>query len=410
MHGSQAGMKKDLKFVPSLPQNLATAGHSIKGGTKFVPTQALGLWVRDEYKFVPSVFGIIDRSAENFKKSYTLDWWTENALFYYNSLLVSAYYGMDIWDFREHYKIPPKKDGFLFVADSGGWQIASQQVKIDPVEILRWQEYNADVGMLLDVPPVEPGTYVSYVDFEKFKKCAAIAKRNYEIVHSRRRSEDLELLKPIHGGSPQEIDYFWDEVKDLEFEGVAFSPKPPVPMGIALQLAYGYDKGLDIVHLFTGTGLNTVPVVVYAQKMFKRLTFDSSSFSVQGARYRSYCNPFYLSCGITFGKSYQSTLEKLPCDCPVCRLATIDDLNSEGSLAGGLIALHNLWITLKYIEHLSVLSRSYTDYINFLNVYSRDEETIKAINFLQHTWDNDFDSALREYGISDREDARNLFE
>lgn len=411
MHGSQVGMKKELKFVPSLPQNLSTAGHSIKGGTKFVPTQALGLYVGDDpqYKFVPSVFGMIDRSAERFKKSYTLDWWTENSIFRYNSLLVSAYYGMDVWDFREHYKIPPRKDGFLFVADSGGWQIASQQVKIDPLEILRWQEHNADVGFLLDVPPVEPGTYMSYVDFNKFKDCATMAKRNYEIVHSRRRSNDLELLKPIHGGTMKELNYFWDVVKDLEFEGVAFSPKPATPMTIALELCFGYNKGVDIVHLFTGTGLNTIPVVVYARKMFERLTFDSSSFSVQGARFRSYCNPYYLSSGITFGRGYQSTLDKLPCDCPVCSLATVDDLNSDGSLAGGLIALHNLWTTLKYINHLTLLSESYTDYVNFLRVYSRDEDTIKAIGFINCVLENDLDHALKEYGITDSEDARNVF-
>jgi len=404
-------MKKDLKFVPSLPQNLATAGHSIRGGTRFVPTQALGLWVRDDFKFVPSVFGLIDRASGEEKQEYTLDWWTKKSLFQYDSLLVSAYYGMDKWDFREHYKIPPKKDGFLFVADSGGWQIASQQVKIDPVEILRWQEHNADLGMLLDVPPVEPGTYMTYVDFEKFKKCAATAKRNYEMVHSRRQSNDLELLKPVHGGTMKELDYFWNEVKDLEFEGVAFSPKPATPMTIALELSYGYDKGVDIVHLFTGTGLNTIPVVTYAQKMYKRLTFDSSSFSVQGARFRSYCDPYYMSNSIVFGKSYTSTLERLPCDCPVCQLATIKDLNSEGSLAGGLIALHNLWVTLKYIDHLSVLSKSYNDYVNFLNVYSRDNETTKAIKFLQCVLENDLDYALNqtEFGFSKMEKASDVF-
>lgn len=420
------GMKKDLKFspvpcgnvmdsvhpargagfTPALPQNLSSAGHTLRNPTvRFVPSDR-GMIDRAKMNFSPS-WVINNISPERSHKRYTLDWWTDTAIFNHNSLLVSAFYGMEEWEFREFYKIP-RKD-FLFVADSGGWQIASQGAKIDPIDILRWQEHNADIGFTLDVPPVEPGTYVSYVDFEKFKRCVEIAKRNYEIAHRNRKSEDLIIYKVIHGGSVKELDYFANEVKDTEFDGIAYSPKPPVPMGIALQLAYGYNRGDKDVHMFTGTGLNTIPVVVFAKKFYNKLTFDSSSFSVQGARYRSYCNFFYLASGIDFGKGYTSTLKKLPCVCPVCLLATVDDLNKEGSLPGGLIALHNLYITLQYIYILSILADSYEDYIKFLGVYARDQETIKAVSFLQSVYENGFESALKEYGIHGQESAATYF-
>jgi len=430
MHGSQAGMKKDLRFtptpcgnnmdsvdkgkdyrfVPSLPQNLAVAGHSIRGGTRFVPAQARGLWVRDDYKFVPSAFGIIDRTSEKFKKEYTLDWWTESALFNYSALLVSAYYGMDIWEFREHYKIP-RKD-FLFIADSGGWQITTQKVKIDAHDILRWQEHNADVGLTLDVPPVYAESRKVYTDMADFQHCVEMSKKNCEIMHRSWKSEDLELLKVIHGVEPEQLDIWYKAHEDLEFSGLAFSPKPPNEMSIATLLAYGIEKEAKKVHMFTGTGLGTSPVVIYAKKYFERLTYDSSTFSSQGAKMRAYFMPQDLSGRIMFGRAYNSTFKRLPCTCPVCQLSTIDDMNAEGSCPGGLIALHNLWVYLMYCNFIDSLADSKPDLMEYLRK-NEQYDAIKAIEFIDLSIDIGFYDAYNKVyreGQAGLTDVSSIFE
>ena len=119
MHGSQAGLKKDLRFTPVLPEGLASAGHYLRTGLRFTP----------------SVEGLIKRVEEKISNEYTLDWWTPTSLFHYNSLMVSTFYGLEREDFREYYEIP-RKD-FLLVTDSGGFQIFSQKVAIEALQVLQ---------------------------------------------------------------------------------------------------------------------------------------------------------------------------------------------------------------------------------------------------------------------------------
>jgi len=400
-------MKKDLRFYPSRQPPSSLTQETLK----FVPTQARGLWVRNDYKFVPSVFGILDRlstTERRERREYSLDWWTDTALYYYDSLLVSAYYGMEKWDFREFYKIPRKN--FLFVSDSGGWQVVTQSVKIEPIDLLKWMEHNADFGLTLDVPPVDPISKKTYLDdqFEGFKKTAELSRRNYEIMHRHWKENDFQLLKVIHGVGPRQLDYWYRQVEDLEFSGLAFSPHPPSEQNIAILLAYGRDKGAKKVHIFTGTGIETTPIVIYGRKYFDQLTYDSSAFSTQGAALRAYFVPYDLGQKILFGKSYNSTLKQLPCNCPVCQLATVDDLNSPGSVPGGLIALHNLWVYLMYCVFLDSITESKDIFIEYLR-RNNLTETIKAVRFLDLSEEVGFYDAYNRIYKAGGQDVSNLF-
>jgi len=372
MHGSQAGMKTKtkgaygrLRFTPVLPEGLASAGY----------------YLRKHIRFTPAISGLEDRGKiEKEGNSFTLDWWTKTAMFNYDALMISTFYGLEKSNFREYYNIPRKN--FLLFADSGGFQIFSQKIKIEPLYVLKWQERNVDVGLTLDVPPLDASQNV-VGDFDTFKRAAEQSKRNYLIAH-RNWNEKLELLKVIHGSSPSRLDYWKKTVEDLEFSGYAFSPKPVCAETVAIVLAYAKEIGAKKIHIFLGSGEVVTPIMIYARKFFDRLTFDSSSFSSAGARYRRYYLPYKISRGISFGGGYNGKIKNLPCSCPVCQLATVKDMNAEGSLPGGLIALHNLYVYLQYYHFLTNLSDDEELYKAFLNDRGL-KTTVRMLDFLDYS-------------------------
>ena len=411
--GSQVGMKEGLRYVPALPDGLGTSGYSLRSNVKFTPTfqHRVRMSLKHEpgdntLKFSPAwVKNNVDPSREF--DGYTLDWWTDTAFFNYDALLVSAFYGIKEWDFREKYKIPRKN--FTFVTDSGGFQIWSMGVKLEPVEILRWQEHNADIALSLDVPPIKNAmTIGDRARPEDFKRSIELSKRNYEIIHRNWQSDDLKILKVIHGYTFRELHQFYEAVKDIEFSGHAFGANQNDVVSIARVLAFAQTIEQGRVHMFLATGQNTAPLIIFAKRFFKHLTFDSASFSITGARYRAYTLPFSLYKKINFGGKYKSTLKTLPCDCPVCVHVTPEELNQEGSLPGGLIALHNLWMYLQYFNTLSALADSPDDYVEFLRGLVPDQ-TIRMVEYLRCVEENDLEYANKKFGMAGERDLSNLF-
>ncbi len=401
-HGSQAGMKKDLKFIPGLPEGLSSAGHSLRGKARFTP-----IWAKNntspDIHFTSSTEALYDREKQ-FKDGFTLDWWTPSAIYNYGALMVSAAYGMSEWNFREYYNIP-RNDDFLFITDSGGYQIFSQGLKLEPVEILHWMENNADVGLALDRPPLKSGRIpifgkpdeIPRASENDFKISIEKSRENYEIMARNRQSDKLKLLKVIHGYSLRELNQFYNAVKDINFDGHAFGANQDDVRSVALVLGFAQTIEKERIHMFLITGEYTAPVIIYGKRFFNHLTFDSSSFSQTGARYRKYYYPGDISAGISFGNSYTAKLKSLPCTCPVCQLATVDDLNQEGSVPGGLIALHNLYQVLEYFYTLEQLSDSPDHFIDYLKLRGCPNKTLQAIEYLRCIEENDFEYANKKF-------------
>lgn len=420
IHGGQVGMKKGLRFKPgdlgemndkanfspALPSGLSSAGHSIVNNVRFTPA-VMGMLERSRDGFAPA--WAINKNNDPTTKfeGFTLDWWTPTSIFNYNMLLVSAFYGMDVWDFREHYKIP--REDFTLLADSGGYQIYSQGVKIDPVKLLRWMEHNADIGLSLDAPPGMSGTIDRNRSTEaEFNASIKKSHSNYEIMEKNRESNDFILLKVIHGFSVTEQKKFYKAMKDIEMDGHAIGSNPGDLPSLATVLGFIQTVESERLHVFLSTGVFSAPIIVYAKRFFKNLTFDSASFSLTGARFRKFWLPYQIQRGISFGKSYNATLKHIPCSCPVCRLSTIDDFNKEGSVPGGLIALHNLWLFLEYIHTLNALSDSPDDYVEFVHRLG-NPETTRMVKFLRCVEENDLDFALKKFELAEMGDARNVF-
>jgi tRNA-guanine family transglycosylase len=397
--GSQVGMKKDLRYTPALPRGLSSAGYTLRYNIKFTPS-VMGMETRSKSsKFTPVWAMNKNNDPDTEFEGFTLDWWTDTAIFNYDALLVSAFYGLDHPDFREYYGIP--RDNFIFVGDSGGYQIWTQKVQIEPTDILRWQENNVDIGLTLDVPPPSP-----VVNWKDFEYAAKQTYRNSEIMHRNRQSEDILMYKVIQGDNQKEMDYWWDVMSDLEFDGISIAPRPPNAEKMAIGLGFAMSKGVKNIHVLLGTGGGTIPTIIYARKYFDLLTVDSSSFSSAGAIYRSYYLPFNISQTLAFGKQFNGELKELPCDCPVCQVSSVKDMNltkndqdtggrSMASISGGLIALHNLYMVLRHHHFLEKLSDDRENFISYLRTQGLDE-AIAGIEFLDSVNERGFEDVYKE--------------
>jgi len=339
---------------------------------------------KDTNKLVysPSLQGVFER----FK--YNIKWWGDGAFFQHNALLISAFHGQKYWNFRDKYEIP-KKD-FTFIADSGGFQAFSMGVWSDPIDILRWEENNADIGMMLDVPPTfETGLGVT----NEFKKHAKKSKINYEKMVKNRQNDEMELFMPIHGTIYESLKWWYKYCSDVHCDGFASSPRKSSPDLVAFTLGFAIEHQMHDFHLFLGSGKNVIPVIVYASKFLKNLSFDSSSFSQTGGRYRKYYLPGFSNETIGFGRNEDVKITELPCNCPVCtKINNPLILKKENATSSGMILLHNLYLTLQSIESLNSLIKDTNKFKEIISKYYPVETQI-AINFIDEVIEKGFEDA-----------------
>jgi hypothetical protein len=74
----------------------------------------------------------------------------------------------------------------------------------------------------------------------------------------------------------------------------------------------------------------------------------------------------------------------------------VKDMNDEGSLPGGLIALHNLYVYLQYFYFLKCLSDDKETYVSFLKTQELDS-VIRMIDFLDLSADIGFYDAYDKF-------------
>ena len=351
----------------------------------------LGIQKGDK-KFTPSIRGMEGRSHLN-HDGYSLTWWKDNSFFKHDAMLVSAYYGMKMaWNFREKYRIP-RKD-FVFVADSGGFQALTQGVREEPINILKWQERNADIGFMLDIPPLDPVSLGPVNDFDFFKKCADQSHRNCDIMTRNRENEEFKFYGVLQGSKEKELDYWYKGLEEFDLDGMSLSHKPPNdPMQIALLGAYAKSKGIKNIHVLLGTGFETTPIIIYESRYFDFLTFDSSSYGV-GAQLMKYNIPNSKN-AIHFGRKYDGKTKGLPCNCPVCSVITIEDLQKGGSVPGALMSLHNLYIYIQRVEYLKTIEDA-EEFMTYAK-QTHSKKTIRALEFLRHFEEHGFEAAYRRY-------------
>ena len=293
--------------------------------------------------FVPALIG---ESIPRWKSSmlcgdHDLKFFTEKSFFKHCNLLTSAYYMIgNVEDFRTELGYPANG---LLIGDSGGFQMASfaqknKPIDVTPLQILRWMESNTDISMNLDVPP--------WNDFNASLKKSL---ENFTYFQDNRLNYGMKLYNILHGKTFNEMHTWYDAVKDFNFDGWAYGVKPAD--NIYLQ-ALGYmllnERDAPHIktnfHMFGVSGIkNMLGLSMIANHFDSDITFDSSSYGL-GMRIRRFHFPYDIRHGIEFGRDAKKTMFSIPCNCPVCRNITINDLyNQESQITGSLLSLHNLY-------------------------------------------------------------------
>ena len=96
-------------------------------------------------------------SAASSGEDKQCSWWSDNPLFPYNAMLMSAYYGMNEIEDRSEIR-----DEVLFFGDLGGYQLLKYKLnklkdkniseKLTWERVINWQMKVCDIGMTLDIP------------------------------------------------------------------------------------------------------------------------------------------------------------------------------------------------------------------------------------------------------------------
>jgi len=309
-------------------------------------------------------------------------WWSSNNIsgYKYPAILLSAPYFMK--ESRDSMLI---ENDVLVVGDSGGFQILTGKIDwLEPISILRWQEANCDIGIALDVPPVSSINSIPNSSF--VEKCAEKSARNYEIAERNRRSDKLILLKPLQGTKLEHLEIWYNSTKSIELDGYALAPKPiDDPMVFALQVIFIHEREeQERTHIFLGSGLHVIPVIIYSTYFFKSVTFDSTVPSTYGANriYTIFYAPTSFRIQIPSRRN-PPNMRRLPCDCPVCSKVSYADFCKGENDAVGLFVLHNLFTFLKYIHVLDALCDDKDLFLQYVESFCKDETT-KAIEMMMY--------------------------
>ena len=400
-------------------------------------------------QFVPAIgeqFNSVWRRQLEYK-GFDLKFFTPKSHYEHDIALQSCYYGIEGvgkhakangMTFREMIGFPKDK---TFVSDSAGFQVASfkkagKVCNIKPIDSLRWQEENADIGMNLDFPP----TLGKVAEWDYFKYALNESVKNFTLFEKERQNYKMKLYNVLHGETLPLLDKWYSKIKDFNFDGFAVGMKPPFePMIQAMGFMYLYEKGefdkdtFKGIHFFGTSGKHVVPTIAYAASKLKKnvpVTYDSSSYNI-GSIYRTYYMPFDIGPHLSFGdkfdgkrewwnkdsptETYQSfegeevekeqgkvgknpNITELPCDCPVCR--SIDDiklLNSKDIYAGTLISLHNLYQYAHYNKTVVSLVKDKDLFLEYLKNINISKKTLMSIKFIDFALEHGLKQAVKRY-------------
>ena len=298
----------------------------------------------------------------------------------------------------------------LLVHNNSGFQLASFKLNdkpcdMKPIDSLRWQEQNCDIGLNLDFPPAIIGN----VTFKEFKRTLDISVKNFELFEKERKNYDMKLYNVFHGDTIEEMELWYNAVKHFKFDGWATGVKPSSnPMIQALGALFLYEKG-ELTkencfgfHFLGMSGKHVVPMIVYfASKLDNKfVTYDSSSYNI-GSIYRTYYNRLDIGTSLSFGEKFKRqnpNIKTLPCMCPVCQ--SIDDLsvlNGGDIYAGTLISLHNMYQYIDYVNILNSLVEHKDLFLDFLKAMNVNDKCFMSIEFIDFVLQNGLQAGIKKY-------------
>ena len=362
-----------------------------------------------KFAYIPacSIGGIPDTAKKGkIINGFKPNWWEKDeGFFYWPYILQSAHYVNPGKSWRETLNIG---DDIVVFGDSGGFQAINFGFDFDPISVLRWQERECNIGMILDKPPVEMDgswTSVGGVTNKQFELALEATRKNVEMIIDKRAKDtkyDLKLYNVLQGTTPAEIERWYDVMSQYPLDGWSIGVKPPKPMMVAFCLGFLIEKGItENVHLLGLSGLSSEATAVYGTKYISPMVVDSSSYN-RGCTAREYALPLNMKEKIWLGDKGENntdmnTLDQWPCMCPVC--INIPDPQEMGqytsTVIGVLLSLHNLWWYVQMMQQLTSLVGT-----NMFDEFVRKSctpETRKAMDFIDHSAEHGWHSAVQKY-------------
>lgn len=248
------------------------------------------------------------------------------------------------------------------IGDSGGFSAASLGVKLDPIDVIRWENNFCDIGFTLDLPPFDSDPiHGGFLTGDAMVKCMKISNKNAEVMMAR-KSEDLKLYLVVQGNDRKtRQDWLDGGMKEYDnWDGFALSVKPQHDPFILIDwLKLAIDNGMRDIHILGVTGRLTMGILVYFSKYFNSVKVDSSSHSM-GSRHRKYILPGQLGKHMKMSGREGCHPTTLPCDCKICKFMMEDNIfhqkNTEGSIIPFMINTHNM---IQYCRFVDLLNWAY---------------------------------------------------
>lgn len=242
----------------------------------------------------------------------------EKGMFFYKDALYSAGHAfLNLENSLKDESMIQQRDrkNTWIMGDSGGFQIAKGLLKFDwkdfegntsnnmRQKILEWLEFTADYSMILDIPPWAIGTCDGIDSFDACLKGTMI-NNDYFI---KNRMGITKFLNVLQGRSQTESDIWFNEVKDLPFEGWAFGGDNMSDFEMILNRVimmrdgnyFGKNENGDVRNILHFLG-QSKPKIACALTSIQRLlrkqlndkelkvTYDSASAFISSAKGRIY--------------------------------------------------------------------------------------------------------------------------
>jgi hypothetical protein len=230
-------------------------------------------------------------------------------------------------------KMNKPNDRFV-LADSGGYLLytgtAKESVIFSPLEVLLWQKEFADVGIILDLPPIFPQLDAFEVE-EKgsaiWKRCKDFTLQSIEVML--KNKGDYPLLLVVHYSDWDGFMEWWNELIEpylVNFDGVAVPMltkrvksdvvKFPLFNYKFLVMCFLISKRIDYVHFLGELSPVMWLFFIYGTKYINFITGDGSSFKRLEA-YKRFVD-FDLNITFVVGRKRQDAFRTY-CSCVYCK-------------------------------------------------------------------------------------------
>jgi len=283
----------------------------------------------------------------------SMHWHEEAKYFFYPYILVTPF----VTGMKKHrFHFGESADKLKIYADSGGFQIATQNKEVCVLDILRWQESIADIAFTVDVPLYsyeggEPG-YKAYT-VEYFDRCMDASVKYGNIMKEGQENQKMKLWAVLQGRNKAEI-LKWHKAitKDHSYDGYCIAITAAVnvnkePMSWLSQLETVHDLDTDMHFLGRCEPMIVLILSKLSEVTGHTYTYDTSS-TIVGPRFGKYYDPYFHNLiWLSNDKEKRPKITGLPCDCPICSKHDLDTVASTDYL----ITLHNLYCRNRFNDY-----------------------------------------------------------